>query len=420
MKKRRYQSRKIQRIDWDKISEQVEGQRLIFAIDVAKEAFYGALMTSTQEVLGIVKWMHPSETRSLGRVLEHLPTSRIEAVMEPSGTYGDSLRHYLRGLGVEVYRISPKRVHDAAEVFDGVPSLHDAKAAYNIGRLHLEGISQLWQEHSEHRRDQHALIAELDLYRGEETANLNRLGAMISRHWPELEHISELNGSGVLHLITTYGSPQAVCNDREAAEVLLRHIRRGFGTDRIHAILDSAEDTLGIPCTEGECHLLQTLGNELLRTHKQLRQLGHQINSQVKNDAELQTIGSLVGNATSLVLESTLGSPLNYPNPHAYVKAMGLNLKEHSSGKHKGKLKITKRGPGKARYYLYFSAMRLTQSDPVVHAWYRKKVQRDGKLPRFNALVAVMRKVAMAVWHVARGESFDSSKLFNAKALGLA
>jgi len=35
---------------------------------------------------------------------------------------------------------------------------------------------------------------------------------------------------------------------------------------------------------------------------------------------------------------------------------MGLNLKEQSSGQHKGILRITKRGPGKVRFYLYWLA----------------------------------------------------------------
>ena len=98
---------------------------------------------------------------------------------------------------------------------------------------------------------------------------------------------------------------------------------------------------------------------------------------------------------------------------------MGLNLKERSSGQHKGRLKITKRGPGRARHYLFLSAMRFVQRDPVIRAWYRKKVERDGRLPRYNALVAVMRKVGMAIWHVARGNPFDSRKLFDCKALGM-
>ncbi len=36
-----------------------------------------------------------------------------------------------------------------------------------------------------------------------------------------------------------------------------------------------------------------------------------------------------------------VGTPVDYPNPHSYLKALGLNLKERSSGKHKGQLKIT-------------------------------------------------------------------------------
>ncbi|MES9856187.1 MAG: hypothetical protein ABW166_06245 [Sedimenticola sp.] len=96
---------------------------------------------------------------------------------------------------VEVYQIFPKRVHSAAEMYDGVPSLHDANTAYTIGRLPLEGMSQFWREHSEHRRNQQMLIAGLDIYRRVEAANLNRLSAMISRHWPEREYISGLNSS---------------------------------------------------------------------------------------------------------------------------------------------------------------------------------------------------------------------------------
>ena len=393
----------------------------MFAIDVAKESFYGAFLLSGQEVLEIVKWSHPNQTRELGEALGILSAVRIEAVMEPSGTYGDSLRQYMRGLGLEIYRVSPKRVHDAAEIYDGVPSLHDAKAAYNIGRLHLEGVSEPWQEHSEHRRDRHALIAELDLHRSAHNANLNRLEALVSRHWPELDRSAELDSASVLQLIATYGSAHAVNDDREQAAALLRRVSRGFArAERIETIVASAETTLGVACTEGERRLLQALGRELLRNRELIRGLERQIGKQVRQDPELQAIGELVGNTTSLVLESTLGSPLDYPNAHAYQKAMGLNLKERSSGKHQGKLKITKRGPGKARHYLYFSAMRLTQYDPMVHAWYLAKVQRDGRAPRFNALVAVMRKLALALWHVARGSAFDSRKLFDAQKLGLA
>jgi transposase len=421
MNKHRYQAKELQRVDWAQVGNEVCRQRLVLGVDVAKEDFYGALMVSALEALVTVKWQHPSETPALGAFLSALPAARIEVALEPSGTYGDGLRGFLRGLGFAIYLVSPKRVHDAAEVYDGVPSLHDAKAAYLIGRLHLEGASKPWREAPEQRREQQALVAELDLYQGEHRRNLNRLEALLSRHWPELGRIAELNSSSVLHLIVEYATPQAVREERTQAEAFLHHARRGVANPTlVAAILDSAEATLGLPCTAGERHLLQVLAEELLRTRKALRALERRIVERVNRDPQLQLLGKSFGKATALVLATTLGSPLDYPDPHAYLKAMGLNLKERSSGQHKGRLKITKRGPDRARHYLFLSAMRFVQRDPVVRAWYRKKVARDGRLPRYNALVAVMRKLGMAIRHVARGVPFDSRKLFDIKALGLA
>jgi transposase len=371
-------------------------------------------------VLGIIKWRHPSETPALGKLLSELPAASIEVALEPSGTYGDSLREFLRGLGFDLYLVSPKRVHDAAEVYDGVPSLHDAKATYLIGRLHLEGASKPWREAPERRREQHALVAELDLYQSEHRRNLNRLEALLSRHWPELGRIAELNSAGMLHLIAEYGTPRAVSADRAQAATFLRHARRGVDNPAlVAAILDSAATSLGLTCTAGERHLLQVLAEELLRTRKAQMALARRIVVLVNQDPQMQLVGAAFGKATALVLETSLGSPLDYPDAHAYLKAMGLNLKERSSGQHKGKLKITKRGPGRARHYLFLSAMRFVQKDPVVRAWYRKKVERDGRMPRHNALVAVMRKLGMAIWHVARGSAFDSRKLFDLQALGM-
>jgi len=421
MNKHRYQAKELQQVNWVQVGEDVTGKRLVFGVDVAKEDFFGAFMLSPLESLITIKWQHPKETRALGDFLSTLPAARIEVALEPSGTYGDSLREFLRDLGFAIHLVSPKRVHDVAEVYDGVPSLHDAKAAYLIGRLHLEGASSPWCEASEDRREQQALVSELDLYQSEHRRNLNRLGALLSRHWPELDRIVELNSAGVLHLIAAYGTPQAVCVDCTEAEALLHHARRGIANpERVGAILDSAKATLGLPCTHGERHLLQVLASELLRTRKALQAVERRIAERVNQDPPLQWIAQAFGKTTSLVLETTLGSPLAYTDPHAYIKAMGLNLKERSSGKHKGRLKITKRGPGRARHYLFLAALRFVQKDPVVQAWYHKKVVRDGRLPRYNALVAVMRKLGMAIWHVARGQAFDSCKLFDLKALGMA
>jgi transposase len=421
MNKHRYQAKKLQQVDWGKLAEVAGTRRLVLGVDVAKEDFYAALLVSAQEVLTTITWRHPQETRVLEECLQALGAVRIEVAMEPSGTYGDSLREVLRALGCRVYLVSPKRVHDVAEVYDGVPSLHDAKAAYLIGRLHLEGASRVWREDCAERRDRQALVAELDLHHSEQRRNLNRLEALLSRHWPELGRVTELNRAGVLQLLATYGSPQAVRAEAAAAEALLYRVGRGLAdAQSIAAILDSAEHTLGVVCTPGERHLLQVLAEAVLRTRQALREVERRIAQWVQRDPPLQSLADTLGKTTALVLDTALGSPLDYPNPHAYLKAMGLNLKERSSGQHQGRLKITKRGPGRARHYLFLSALRFVQRDPVIRAWYLSKLRRDGQISRCNALVAVMRKLALALWHVARGNPFDSRKLFDLNNLTLA
>ena len=101
--------------------------------------------------------------------------------------------------------------------------------------------------------------------------------------------------------------------------------------------------------------------------------------------------------------------PRKYENARSYQKALGLNLKEKSSGRHVGQLRITKRGSAMARKYLYLATLRLIKSHPAVKAWYENKVNPKAKN---KTVIAVMRKLAKALWYVGRGERFDASKLF--------
>ncbi len=121
-----------------------------------------------------------------------------------------------------------------------------------------------------------------------------------------------------------------------------------------------------------------------------------------------------VGLITSVVLVALAGVPSEYGCSGAYQKALGLNLKERSSGKHKGRLKISKRGSAMARKYLYLAALRLIHWDPVVGAWYQSRAPAEHKR---IAVVAVMRKLSRALWHVSQGSAFDATKLFDVQRL---
>lgn len=217
MGKRRYSSMEFKGVDWQALRDGMDRARVVLAVDVAKEDFVATLLDAEPRALVTFKWRHPQQT---AEVVEHMvwlgQELALEAAMEPSGTYGDALAWQLQRAGIALYRVSPKRVHDVAEVYDGVPSLHDAKAAYLIGRLHLQGVSERWQEPSAERRELKAILTRLHVYKERYQSTRNRLEAHLSRHWPEMLRLLELDSATLSALITAYGDAAAVSADRKS------------------------------------------------------------------------------------------------------------------------------------------------------------------------------------------------------------
>jgi transposase len=420
MGKHRYRMTEVNNVNWQLIGECADKERVVFGIDVAKEKFVGALMNGDQNVIQTLKWRHPQQSRGLVKdLLEYLEPGSLEVAMEPSGTYGDSVQGLFMRSGVPVFRVSPKRVHDAAEVYDGVPSLHDAKAAYLIGRLHLDGGSRRWQQLPASRRELKAAVNLMNFYQERYQGGVNRLEGLLARHWPEAGQLLEVGSVSLMTLLAHYGEPAEVAADGPEAEQLLRRTGRSLlREEKIRQLLESARCSVGLRCSEYERTYLKTLARETLDSYRCLNEARKGVERLALDESTVAPLVAVVGKVTSAVLVASQGTPLDYPDAASYVKSLGLNLKEKSSGEHQGQLKITKRGPGLARKYLYLAALRFICSDPVAQSWYQRKVQRDGG-HKGKAIVAIMRKLAKSLWHVARGQAFDSQKLFNIRALDL-
>jgi transposase len=192
--------------------------------------------------------------------------------------------------------------------------------------------------------------------------------------------------------------------------------RVGLREETLTALLDSAATTLGLPMVAEEEALVRWQAKGLTETHRELRTIERAIEQAVAGDAALTPMAEVVGRVTSAVLVASQGSPLDYPDARRYCKALGLNLKEHSSGTHQGRLAITKRGPSLARFYLYFAALRLIAHDPVVARWFQIKTARPGAI-KGKQVVELMRKLAKGLWHQAHGQRFSADKLFNLAAV---
>jgi transposase len=242
----------------------------------------------------------------------------------------------------------------------------------------------------------------------------------MARYWPELPSIFDLDSATLLRTIEEYGGPEAVA--KQSAEALQNMTRIGgasLSMEKCRQAVESAKTTTGVPMLDAECESLKELAKEILRNRDAARRVKADIECSVSNNVQMVPLGDAVGKVTAAVLFVELGDPSNYDCAAAYLKAAGLNLKERSSGKHQGKLKITKRGSSVVRRYLYLATLRFIYRCPVCRAWYLKKVARDGGKHKMLGVIGVMRKLTKALWHVGQGEEFDPTKLFDISRLKL-
>jgi transposase len=423
MKKRTYRKRALQDVDIAALAQEIRSGRLVVAIDVAKVDMVAAFtdgVPGPPRVLATVAWRNPTDNGELLALLEAARAAglAVQAVMESSGTYGDVLRQQLVDRGFPVFRVSGKQTFDAREVYDGVPSVHDAKSAGIIAKLHLDGQSSRWVAPTDDKRRLQASIMQMDLHHDHHLRLVHKLEAYLARHWPEISALLELTSATLLAVLGRIGGPADVARDTEAARRLMRGTSHGLMSDeKIGAVMHAATSTAGVGMLEEERAALMLLASEAHRSLRAFKEAKARVEA-LSAEGPARAIAPVVGRTTAAVLVAEVGDGREFGSVGAYLKAFGLNLKERSSGTHKGRLKLTKRGPSRARQYLWLATCRWLQKDHVARAWYEAKVVRDGGR-RAKAVTALMRKLVKALFHVARGAPLDSNKLFDVTRLRL-
>ena len=427
--KKTYRRVAVKKVCVDALIEQAVlfgGPQTTVGLDIAKK-----------EIVVVVRWEsdqfeQPWSVKNcseVGELLELLKRLRLtcdglRVGMESTGTYGDIVRRQLTLEGFDVQRVSGKAVSDYAEIFDGVPSQHDGKDAAMIAELVAFGKGTAWpyREDSEAEQQMKHQVRRLDAFQKQMNTWLGRIEGLMARHWPELTELLELNSATLLETLAHYGSPARLAADPEGRRNLRRWGRAGLKPQTIDRLLETAGQTRGVPTSESDRRWIQEVAGLALSALREVQGCTQALKQLVErsDDPAMRAIHSLsaeIGLVTTCVLWAAVGDPRNYDCAGAYLKALGLNLRECSSGKHQGQLKLTKRGPSIARRWLYFLALRAVQREEV-KPWYAGKVNRDRQHGKMRGLIGVMRKLSRSIWHVRNtGEPFDWSKVFPGRPL---
>jgi transposase len=414
MRSRTYGSVAVNQVKAAKVTEGRDSERLVVGMDIGKYQLFAVARWPDGVYERPWRVVNPLEIPLLIGLLKQLGMGReLVVALEPSGTYGDALRQALGDSGIRAERISPKAAHDYAEIFDGVPSQHDGKDAAVVAELAATGKGKDWAYEPAAPWEQELTywVERLEWYSRIHTVGLGYIEALLGRHWPEATRVLAVSSGTVLRILETYGGPAELAADKAAPARLARWGGTRLSADKVQQLLASACATTGVRQGEWDRRRLREHAERTRLARREVARCKRLLRILANDHEVLQAHGKVVGMATACVLWASVGDPRAYSCARAYRKAMGLNLTERSSGIYQGKLKISKRGNPRARQWLYLAALRLVKHAGV-QPWYQAKKARDGDEAR-RALVAVMRKLALALFHVgARGARFDAKRLF--------
>ncbi len=122
-----------------------------------------------------------------------------------------------------------------------------------------------------------------------------------------------------------------------------------------------------------------------------------------------------VGLITAAGFIAEVGDITRFEHPRQIQKLAGLNLKENSSGKHKGRSSISKRGRRHLRSLLFHAIMPLVaknQEFRELHRYYTTRSQNP--LKKKQSLILLSCKLIRVFFALlTKGVAFDPKKMMN-------
>jgi hypothetical protein len=191
---------------------------------------------------------------------------------------------------------------------------------------------------------------------------------------------------------------------------------RGVGQSKANLLKEKAKESIGL--TEGLQIALKELAILLRRYNlyqEQLDLLMREIEclvGQIPGTPEMMSIPG-VGLVTVAGFLAEIGDLANYDNPRQIQKMAGLNLRENSSGKHKGQTKITRRGSPRLRSLLFRGVITLLAKNAEFQELHRYYTQRSqNPLKKMQSAIALSCRLIRVLFALGRKQvPYDPAKV---------
>jgi len=344
--------------------------------------------------------------------------------MEPSGHYWKPFGWYLLGHESKpmLVGVNPYHTKQAKELDDNSQTKSDKKDAQVIAHLIRDGrYFDVYLPEGAYA-ELRILCNERKRLQKQVNRGNNGIVALMDEYFPEYDEVwDKVTGPTSRAVLRWMPFPSDVLETGEEALIkLLKKASTGKeGSSRAAQLIEAAGCSVGV--TEGQDSAWLRLRN-LLDELEFYEEKVAVIESEMEKIMDTLEMGEIlqsmkgVGPIISAVFLGEVGDVSRFDNWKQVRKLAGCNLVEDSSGKHKGRTKISKRGRPYLRYMLFLAGQVCSLHNPEMHDYYRcLRERKNNPLTGYQAFVAVGMKVMRILFYLAKNHvSYDPTKALGA------
>lgn len=406
---------------------QVTDETLVIGVDVASELHYARAFDFRGIELGNVLRV-PNDiegfcnfTAWINQLKAKHGKKDVIVGMEPTGHYWFAIGHYLKDCNIKVVLVNPFHVNRSKELDDNNPTKNDRKDPKTIAMLVKDGRYMIpyipegiYSELRIAMESRWHLIKQLNAIR-------NRVKRWLSIYFPEFTTVFKIwEGKSALIALREFPTPAQVL--LKGTDVIVERWKkdkiRAVGLKKTMQLVAAAKSSIGVQ--EG----LQAAENDLTMLledydmkMKQLDRLMAMVESLINQIPGINEVLKIKGIGLVMVagFMAEVGDISRFDHPKQIQKLAGLNLKENSSGKHKGKTTITKRGRKRLRALLFHAMLPLVAKNAefrTLHEHYTSRA--NNPLQKKQSLILLGCKLIRVIFALLKKQiAYDPKKMIN-------
>lgn len=404
---------------------QVTERTLVVGVDIGSETNYARAFNWRGQEVSKKAFRFSNSREGFQSFLDYLRSNQANAATEqiivgcePTGHYWFTLARYLKAQQINMVLVNPYHVKQIKELDDNSPRKTDQKDPKTIAKLVVDGRYSypylpegIYADLREAVSSRERIVKELN-------AVTNRIKRWLKIYFPEyLAVYKSFASESGLTVLKTAPLPQDVVKlGAEGVNHLWREKKlRAVGMKRAQTLVEAAQNSIGLDGGVCACMEMQLLLEDYRAKEIQLEKVTAVLETEVWKVPHAEKLLSIkgVGLVTVAGFLSEVGDIRRFNSPKQIQKLAGLELKENSSGKHRGRTSISKRGRKRLRKILFQVMLPMIQNNAEFHEVYeyfttRQKNPLKGK----QAIIAAGCKLIRVFYAILKhGVAYDPQKL---------